>query len=233
MHNDQREVVVKSLSRKTLSKQVEEQVIQLLVSGQLKPGDKLPTEMELLEKLEVSRPVLREALSSLESLGVIKRKTREGTFFSEKISSEPFSVMLALSIGRIKEIIEARMSLELGLVTLAAEKITDQQLELLRENIDKMKTADDSYPSYDREFHQIIALTVNNNVVAGMIDSLLIAFDKMSAEIQIRHPKTTIEHHEAIFSALQKRDPHAAFAAMYQHLDFVRQKILLEGDRLN
>ncbi|WP_392387337.1 FadR/GntR family transcriptional regulator, partial [Bacillus licheniformis] len=59
---------VESVNRKTLAKQVVERIVHLLSSGQLKPGDKLPTEIELMEKLNVSRPVLREALISLETL---------------------------------------------------------------------------------------------------------------------------------------------------------------------
>ncbi|MFL6557929.1 MAG: FadR/GntR family transcriptional regulator, partial [Bacillus sp. (in: firmicutes)] len=97
MVGSQKKITVESVNRNTLSKQVVESIIQLLISGQLKPGDKLPTEMELIEELEVSRPVLREALSSLDTLGVITRKTREGTFFNNKISKNPFSIMLALA----------------------------------------------------------------------------------------------------------------------------------------
>ncbi|RBN38856.1 FadR family transcriptional regulator, partial [Priestia megaterium] len=75
MSGSTKKVSFESVNRNTLAKQVVDRIIQLLVSGQLKPGDKLPTEMELLDVLNVSRPVLREALSALEVLGVITRKT--------------------------------------------------------------------------------------------------------------------------------------------------------------
>ena len=91
-------VELESVKRNTLPKQVVDSIVQLLISGQLKPGDKLPSEMELIDMLGVSRPVLREALSSLEALEVITRKTRGGTHFNNKVGSNPFSVMLALSI---------------------------------------------------------------------------------------------------------------------------------------
>ncbi|MDG8483964.1 GntR family transcriptional regulator, partial [Streptococcus pneumoniae] len=77
------ELKFETVNRKTLAKQVIERIVHLLSSGQLKAGDKLPTEMELMEILSVSRPVLREALSSLETLGVITRKTRGGTYFND------------------------------------------------------------------------------------------------------------------------------------------------------
>src|SRR5690554_741178 len=118
MRQDKKEIIMKSVERKTLSKQIVDRFVQLLNSGQWKPGDKLPSEMELMGMLDVSRPVLREAMSSLETLGVIRRKTRSGTYLNDKIGNHPFSVMLALSTDNLPAIIEARMALELGLVTI-------------------------------------------------------------------------------------------------------------------
>ncbi|MBP1933685.1 FadR/GntR family transcriptional regulator [Ammoniphilus resinae] len=222
-----KKVFVKSVSRNTLAKQVVERIVQLLVSGQMKPGDKLPPEMELMEELEVSRPVLREALSSLEMLEVITRKTRGGTYFNNKIGSKPFSVMLALSVDNLQAVIEARMALELGLVTIAAEKITDEELQKLKESIDRIaESRDNNYGESDKEFHRIIALSANNEIVEGMIDSLLIAHNQTDRQIKYRERELTVEHHTAIYNALLKRDPHEAFTQMYRHLKYVREKIL-------
>ncbi|MEW9669568.1 FadR/GntR family transcriptional regulator [Ammoniphilus sp. 3BR4] len=221
------EVVVKSVHRNTLSKQVVERIVQLLTSGQLKPGDKLPSEMELMEMLEVSRPVLREALSSLETLEVIKRKTREGTFINDKIGSKPFSVMLALSVDNLPAIVEARMALELGLITMAAEKITDEQLERIKQTIDRIaESVDNDYGEYDKEFHRLIALSANNPVVEGMIDSLIVTHDRVNKLIKFRERDLTVDHHTAIYKALAKRDPQEAFTQMYRHLNYVRGKVL-------
>lgn len=222
-----KKITVNSVKRNTLSKQVVERIVQLLVSGQMKPGDKLPPEMELMEELEVSRPVLREALSSLETLEVITRKTRDGTYFNNKVGTKPFSVMLALSVDNLPALIEARMALELGLVTMAAEKITDEQLDQLKKTIDGIaQSVDSDYGELDKEFHRIIAYSANNPVIEGMINSLLIAHEKTNKLIKIRERELTVEHHTAIYHALAKRDPQEAFVQMYRHLDFVRQKIL-------
>ncbi|MFP7298454.1 FadR/GntR family transcriptional regulator [Neobacillus niacini] len=224
-----RKIKVKSISRTTLSKQVVESIIQLLVTGQMKPGDKLPTEMELMDILNVSRPVLREALSSLESLGVITRKTREGTYFNNKISSNPFSIMLSLAHNNLRAMIEARMALELGLITIAAEKISKEELKRLKQTIDFIaENSDKDYGEADIEFHRIIALSANNPVVEGMVDSLIITLVKINKEIKVREPERTIQHHMAIYKALEKRDPFEAFHQMYLHLDYVRQKVLIE-----
>lgn len=227
MDDSPKKITVESVNRNTLSKQVVESIIQLLISGQMKPGDKLPTEMELMEILNVSRPVLREALSSLESLGVIHRKTREGTFFNNKISSHPFSVMLALASDNLQAIIEARMALELGLITFAAEKISDDELEKLKKTMDAIaNSTDNNYGEADMEFHRTIALSANNPVVEGLIDSLIVTLVKTNSEVRVREPERTLKHHRAIYNALVKRDPFEAFHQMYLHLDYVRQKVL-------
>ena len=222
-------IKVDSVNRNTLSKQVLENIIQLLVSGQLKPGDKLPTEMELMEKLQVSRPVLREALSSLESLGVITRKTREGTFFNNKISSHSFSIMLSLAQNNLQAMVEARMALELGLITIAAEKISDEELKRLKQTIDDIaNNKETNYGEADLEFHRIIALSANNPIVEGLVDTLIVTLVKINNEIKVREPERTIQHHMAIYKALEKRDPFEAFHQMFLHLDYVRQKVLKE-----
>ncbi|MCY8988246.1 FadR/GntR family transcriptional regulator [Bacillus atrophaeus] len=227
MYEGLEELKVDSVNRKTLAKQVIERIVHLLSSGQLKAGDKLPTEMELMDILHVSRPVLREALSSLETLGVITRKTRGGTYFNDKIGMHPFSVMLALALDNLPAIIEARMALELGLVTIAAEKINEDELKRLKKTIDDIaNSTDNNYGEADKEFHRIIALSANNPVVEGMIQSLLITHAKIDSQIPYRERDVTVEYHKQIYDALAKRDPYQAHYHMYKHLKFVRDKII-------
>ncbi|NOU95885.1 GntR family transcriptional regulator [Paenibacillus sp. LMG 31456] len=220
-------VELESVKRNTLSKQVVDSIVQLLISGQLKPGDKLPSEMKLIDMLGVSRTVLREALSSLEALEVITRKTHEGTHFNNKIGSNPFSLMLALSIGNLPALIEARMAIELGLVSMAAEKITSVQLKRLKETIEEIAgSVDNNYGELDKEFHRIIAMSANNTILEGMIDPLIITHDKMDSQIRERERDITVQFHTDIYNALIKRDPHEAFTHMYRHLSYVRNKLL-------
>lgn len=197
----------------------------------MKPGDRLPPEMELMEKLDVSRPVIREALSSLETLEVISRKPRGGTFVNEKVGSSPFRAMLAISINNLPAVIEARMTLELGLVTIAAEKITDSELAELAVTIENIRKNDEDYGMYDKQFHRIIAYSAKNPVVEGMIESLLMAHEKTDSLIKVREPELTIQYHTEIYEALKKRDPIEAFQKMYSHLSYVRDKILNDQNK--
>lgn len=205
MYEGLEDLKVDTVNRKTLAKQVIERIVHLLSSGQLKAGDKLPTEMELMDILHVSRPVLREALSSLETLGVITRKTRGGTYFNDKIGMQPFSVMLALATDNLPAIIEARMALELGLVTIAAEKINEDELQRLQKTIDDIANSTDNlYGEADKEFHRIIALSANNPVVEGMIQSLLITHAKIDSQIPYRERDVTVEYHKKSTTLLLK-----------------------------
>src|SRR5699024_3538158 len=216
-----------TVQRDTLSQQVINQFTMMLMEGELNPGDKLPSEFNLMKQFDVSRPVLREALSSMETLEIIKRRPRGGTYINEKVGNGPFRAMLALSINNIPAVIEARITLELGLVTLAAEKISDDNLKQLEETIQHIKiNKNRNYGSWDKKFHRIIAQSANNPVVEGMIDSLLIAHEKTDKLIPYREPEKTIKYHTAIYEALKNRNPAKSFEKMYEHLDFVRKKIL-------
>lgn len=227
MKKDPLQPIIESLNRKSLAQRVEEQIVDLLITDQLKPGDKLPAEKELVVMLEVSKPVLKEAISSLESLGIITRKAKDGIYFNEKIGAKPFSTMLSLVNDNLEAVIEARMTLELGLVTFAAEKITEPELANLKESIDAIEASpNDDYGELDLRFHQIIATSVDNPVIQGMVDSLLTAHKKINTQIPKREKGITVKHHRKIYDALSRRDPHASFQAMYEHLNFVRRKVL-------
>ncbi|MCM3761983.1 FadR/GntR family transcriptional regulator [Halalkalibacter oceani] len=217
--------LLNNVQRETMSKEVANKIVELLNSGKLNPGDKLPTEKELMEMLSVSRAVLREALSSIESLGLITRKTNRGTYFSTEIGSKPFMKMLSLSQRDITKIMETRLSLELGMVTLAAEKINEAELKQLYETIVEIKESKGNYADIDKRFHHIIALSAKNSILEGMIDSILESFDEVSRHLPIREKEVAVEHHTAIYEALKNHSPKDAFDAMYYHLDFNRKKI--------
>jgi GntR family transcriptional regulator, transcriptional repressor for pyruvate dehydrogenase complex len=138
--------------------------------------------------------------------------------------------MLALSAGDIGSIIETRMSQELGFVTLAAERIKDEELIRLKQTIDGMEAGNGEYDELDKEFHRIIASSASNTITAGIIDPLMNMFYKTYHVISKdkRNIAITIEQHIAIYEALKNRDPIEAHKNMYLHLDHVRKRVLDE-----
>ena len=139
--------------------------------------------------------------------------------------------MYAISINNLPAVIEARMTLELGLVTIAAEKITDSELAEFAETIENIRKNDEDYGMYDKQFHRIIAYSAKNPIVEGMIESLLMAHEKTDSLIKVREPELTIQYHTEIYDALKKRDPIEAFQKMYNHLSYVRDKILSDHNK--
>src|SRR5699024_8953933 len=177
-------VEIEKIKRRLLPEQVVYQIVNLLTSNKLKPGDKLPTEMELMKDLNVSRPVLREALASLETLGIVTKKNKKGTFFNKKIEGHPFSIMLSLSQNDLKS---------------------------LKTTIDQNSENSNNYGDFDKEFHAIIAESADNPIVEGIITSLLIAHNKTDKQFIKRNKELTIKQHTNIYNALLDRDAYGAF----------------------
>ncbi|MED4552948.1 FadR/GntR family transcriptional regulator [Lysinibacillus capsici] len=216
-----------NVTRNTLAKQVSNEIVKLIEKGDVKPGEKLLTELELMEILGVSRPVIREALSSLEALEIINKSPRGGTFVNKRVGSSPFKTMLSINSLNHEALFEARMVLELGFVTVAANKISQVDLDKLALTIKNIEESiEDSYGEQDKEFHRIIALSVDNPILEGMIESLLAAHEEIDNLIKTRDREITVKHHIKIFEALCARDPVQAYLAMWEHLNFVKNKVL-------
>ncbi len=168
---------MKNLKSKKLYLQVFEEVKNYIVKYNFKPGDKLPTEMEMAEKLGVSRNVLREALKTLEIIGVVSSKPGVGmtlnSFNSNFLSSVIFLNLISDGVDLIAQTQEVRKVLELGFSRQCFDTITDKQIETLDECLVKMKNETDSVELYaiDSEFHRTLYKNINNDVLVGFIDA--------------------------------------------------------------
>lgn len=214
------------VKRTSMSSLVIEEIAKMLLNDELKIGDKIPSEYNLLETLSVSRPIVREALIALDTLGIIEKKNNI-YIVSEKIGTTPFKLMLSLTATDMKGIIDIRIMQELGFVTLAAENISIENLEKMYKTIEGMKKGEGSYDQLDKEFHKIIALSSSNIISSGIIEPLMNYFYGTYNQInkEKRNPEITIKQHEKIYIALKEHNPLEAYKAMYEHLDFVRKRI--------
>ena len=119
-----------NISSKKVYEQVIEQIQESIFNGELKKGDKLPSERELSEQMRVSRTSIREALRVLETLGVVESKQGEGNFVCSNINKsliEPLSLIFKLNNGTWMDVIELRQALELEAVRFASERITKKK----------------------------------------------------------------------------------------------------------
>ena len=107
--------------------------LESMITGQLNPGDKLPTEMELAERFAVGRSTIRESMTALVAKKLVTR-TNEGTFVSEHVNEclvDPLNILIDMEFGKIKDLIQLREILELGTIRLAAEYADENVIQNL------------------------------------------------------------------------------------------------------
>src|SRR5438067_1403458 len=155
------------------------QVKQLIAEGRFKSGDRLPPERELAEKFVVSRTSVREALRTLESLGLVEIRPGEGTFVREvSVESliEPLALVMASQREAISELFEARQMLEPALAVLAARRATPEELhemERILEEQAKEVAAGRTGLEQDAEFHSAIGAAAHNRAITRIAHAVM------------------------------------------------------------
>lgn len=124
----------RSIGGKTMVDKIVENITNAIINGEIKPGDKLPTETELCESMGVGRNTLREAIKILEAYGVVHIKRAEGTFVNKSYDSKmlyPILYGIILQQDSSKQVIELRKVIEVGILQVASMKLTEEKLEKL------------------------------------------------------------------------------------------------------
>lgn len=160
-----------------------DRVSQQLISRELKPGDKLPTEMEFCEKLGVSRNVVREAMKILGAMGVIEVRRAEGTFVVEEYSPKllnPLMYAVILSDRNMSEILELHIAMLREICYLGRDRVTQEELEILQQDYDNLQNAvaDQNDPveemyHWSTQFYTDFSKTSKNSLLENMYDVLL------------------------------------------------------------
>ena len=214
--------------------QVIEQIKEMIVSGKLKKGDRLPPERELVEHLQVSRTSIREAIRALQIIGLVECKQGGGNFIKESFENslfEPLSIMFVLQNSKPEEILELRKIVEVETAALAAEKIKDKELKEIKKIIEQMRESFDEEldAKLDKELHYKIAHASENFLVVNVlsaISSLVDSFIKDARKMILRrkeNKEVLLGHHESLYNALQAHDKSKAAKAMIKHLDFINE----------
>lgn len=223
------------IKREALPEQIVRQLVGLVSSGQLKPGDRLPAERSLAEDLGVGRPTLREALRALQLLGILDIRHGGGVFVTEL---EPDTLLgsmdLFLSLDRhnLGTILEARKVIEGALLAFVAKIIEEPtirkleanlaELERVLEQSQKAKLDADRVSALAEEFRAIIEEAVGNPILTRAVKSL----DVLSAAT--RKNVTTagslerlLQNHRRMVEALVHHDSLAAQQALEAHIDYL------------
>jgi GntR family transcriptional repressor for pyruvate dehydrogenase complex len=220
---------IRPIRKTRIYSEVVDEIREMIASGTLQPGDKLPPERELAESFAVSRPTIREAMTVLETAGVVDIYPGKGIFVREKISPtllEPLATILLLERDSTLELLEVREVLETKAAALAAVRATDEERHELKQCCTEMALAladGDPATEVDIKFHYLIAKATQNAVMMKIMNSLTELFGLSIAEyrkttfFRKQRPQELLADHRSIVEAIINGDPKGAERAMRQH----------------
>ena len=214
--------------------QIAAQIEQLILSGKLRSGDRLPTERELAEQFQASRTAVREAMKTLAQRGLVDMRPGRGTIVIDG-TSQAMRHSLGLMIrvgqaGRSAHLVEIREILEPEIAALAAERATQDHMAVLQHAVEIMDAslADaDTYIAADNDFHLALAKATQNDLIVAFVDSIVDLLSEQRKHIfsvsggSLRGQT----HHKVLLAAVQRHDPEAARLAMRAHLQQVRADV--------
>ncbi len=232
----------KKINRGSISDNVMSQLIEAIIEGHLRPGDRIPTELELMEQFGVGRNSIREAIKVLISYGILEIRRAEGTFICAEFSPKLLNPMIygiILEHRSSKDLIDLRRILEVGSCQLALNNSTDEDDDSLKEALDALiesltigEPAPEQVLQADLEFHSCLLKAINNPLLTKiyeMITLLLMRSRLHTIETLIRENNIQylIDSHSEIYETIKNRN-HSGIAEVIEN-SFLHWSIVLEN----
>ena len=237
---EDRKPMYKAVRASRLYEQIVEQIERSIREGKLKPGEQLLAERELAQQFGVSRTAVREAVKPLSEQGLVEADSGRGTFVTAKTpSSMRHSLDSFLKDGDVRNygyLAELREILEPELTALAATRIEEQQLTMMRESVaamDRSMQDPDAYIEADLDFHLALAEAAGNPLVLSLLDSIVVLLREQRLGIFTVEggPERGQAHHRVILDAIERGDVARAGQAMRDHLQQVRKDSLTSASK--
>ena len=202
------------------------QIKELLISGALKPGDKLPPERKLSEKFGVGRTYIREAIQKLEFYGILKTRPQSGTYVASigiAALENLIADVLKIDSPSFVSLVETRVLLETSAISLACERRTDEDILLLETSLNNyLEKATQGIKAIEEDlmFHLTIAELSKNKVLKSLL--LIIIPDIISNysvfKVCDTITKQSLLEHEQMFNCIKEKNPETAVQIMNEHL---------------
>lgn len=228
--------IFKPIVPNRLSDEAVEQVKALIEQRTLKPGDKLPSERQLVQQLRVSRTSLREALRILEALGLIQVQPGLGAFVVEpnigRNLQSQWMAWLVKNKTAVINLLEVREALEPKAAALAAERISAEDIPALLQTLDDMESSIHSHNvemavKTDIKFHDLISRAARNDSLIELNDSINYALIE-SRYAYYQDPaniRISLDHHRQVVEAIRQHDPKKAARIMLKHTAYSKQRM--------
>jgi GntR family transcriptional regulator, transcriptional repressor for pyruvate dehydrogenase complex len=234
-----------TLPRKRFSDEIVEQMIGLIKDGRLKPGDSLPSEREIAQKLGVSRPPLREALKTLECLGFIEIKQRRKSIVKSVADfsfQNPLAKVIQGDAAMVVQLLEVRKILESWAAAEASRLATEENirtLETVYQDLESDFQNDELGVDADVRFHLSIYQATQNTVLSHIASTLLtLLHQTQRVTRQVMFTETVnkerlLQQHSEILSAIRERNPEKAREAILTHLDYAENYFVTRSSKSN
>jgi GntR family transcriptional repressor for pyruvate dehydrogenase complex len=205
-----------------------------LIRGDWRPGERIPAERELCQKLGVGRASLREALKALEIMGMIETRLGDGTYVCQKSEFFVRPLLWAItssSATQAQELVEARRLIEVELSGFAAERATAEDLAQIRRHLERMEKAiadREEFLQADIDFHLAIGHAGHNVILMNallLIRNLLQQWISSSLTIQGAARKA-LDQHKRVYARIAKQNVAGARSAMQEHLEAMTELLL-------
>jgi GntR family transcriptional repressor for pyruvate dehydrogenase complex len=228
----------KPVKSTTIFEAILDQIKNLLVTKQLKVGQKMPSELELSESLGISRSSLREALGILRILGIIEPKTGEGTVIRQASPENLKKIMSLVAVSRginMEDLFEIRTMVEMYAVRSAAARRTDQDLASMRRflsQLDNEFANQEMEIESDYQFHRSIVEASKNSMLMMLTELISGLLEEQITTTRRRFSNTDVlknfqRQHWAIYRFIEQRHTKEAEAAMLEHLNYAQQEMNL------
>jgi len=226
------------LQFKRFSDGIVEQIVDLIKDGKLNPGDILPSEREMANQLSVSRPPLREALKTLETMGFIEVQHRRRSVVKSLADSclrDPLARAIGDDVAMVVQFLEVRKTLESWAAGQASQLVTDkeiEQLEALYRELEKDVEKNELGVENDVRFHLTIYQATHNMVLSHIAFTLLSLYHKtqrVTREVMFEgaiNKQRLLQQHYTIFETIRDRNPERATQAILDHLNYAQDHFL-------
>lgn len=209
-----------------------EKVKKMILSGELKPGEKLPLEREFAEELEVSRNSVREAIRIMDMMGIVSSQQGSGNYVTcefQKSITETMAMMFAMDQVNDKQISQVRYSLEVLAFTLALDRVREEDLAKMEECVEKLDKNGDSKnnATLDKIIHYTLARASGNQLLIDILEACSGVFDILIEDMRYgilknENRKTELnECHRHLVDALREGDREKGLQALKWHFEMI------------